>query len=123
MSATLLDAPWGLWARTYLLLATLRKPRGVRLLLDDGRSIPCSCQFEGVTGRGDVIWTATPATGERVPAVHLDSVEVDHMPAGAALHLGAKLEGWPCPHCGTVIYDPQQARQRHCCSHRPNGPR
>ncbi|WP_103344031.1 hypothetical protein [Amycolatopsis sp. CA-126428] len=124
MTPTLLDWPWAMWARTYvLLLVRLRKPRGVRLLLNDGRSIPCTCEFEGMADDGDVIWSAKPATGERVPAAGLDSVEVDHLPAGATLHLGAKLDGWPCPACGTVIYNPQQAREGRCCSCRPTRPR
>ncbi|OXM69595.1 hypothetical protein [Amycolatopsis vastitatis] len=121
-NSTLLDSPWQMWARTYvLLLVRLRKPRGVRLLLDDGRSVPCRCRFEGVADSGEVIWSARPETGERVPAAHLDSVEVDDMPTGAVIHLGAKLAGWRCPSCGTLTYDPTSAREASCCVCRPNG--
>ncbi|WP_370943965.1 hypothetical protein AB5J62_33330 [Amycolatopsis sp. cg5] len=108
---------WAMWAQAYLLTSLrLQKPEGVRLLLDDGTEIPCRCAYEGVLGNGQVLWSATPETGESVPAARLDGVEVDDLPASAVLHLGAKLEGLACRSCGEMTYDPDDAREGYCAA-------
>ncbi|WP_215547076.1 hypothetical protein [Amycolatopsis sp. CA-230715] len=83
-------------------------------MLDDGSEIPCECTFDGMLDTGEIVWLATPAGDERVAVARLDGVVVDDMPVGAVVHLGVKVDGWRCPQCGSVYYDPQAVREQHC---------
>ncbi|WP_344419440.1 hypothetical protein [Amycolatopsis minnesotensis] len=83
-------------------------------MLDDGSEIACECSFDGILDTGETVWLATPAAGERVEVARLDGVVVDDLPVGAIVHLGTKLDGWTCPRCGSVCYDPRRVREHQC---------
>lgn len=72
---------WTVWREVALsALAAFAKPKNLRLILNDGTVVPCTCEFARLDECGLSIWTVAVDQEEAMPAGRVRSVEVDEVP-------------------------------------------
>lgn len=65
-------------------------PQGVRIILKDGRTIPCQLIPSPDTTPEEGVWEAHPREG--FPMGVFDYMQVDELPPGCSIRLVVKLE-------------------------------